>query len=633
MICKKRHDIIVLVAFVLIIFFSVFNLKAQESVRFQAFGEIPKSVSDSLYHLFKNAKTTNERLEAMYVIAEKHMLYGNPDSVVYYAGRLDKLSSKVDYLRKIRAKRLLGTGKFMNGLYDRAFEAYVQALEVPQNKSTLNEVSKVKFGLGEVYYVKHEFDKATVQFEQLLTQNIDSLLLSKIHFYSGNINLKKRDYESARAYYSKADSVCNPKINPKLKLQIQLGFGKVDIKENNIDSALTIFENVMQSALNNNFYGIYTEAVLEYGKVSTQLGRYEVAEMALAMAYTNAIQWNRLELQKEILNSLRKTYSAKGDFENAYNLSTQYISVSNEVLNQQNNKALKELEVKYNTLQKENQIFELKEQQIAKQNEIDRQKTIKKAVLYGFLALLIPVIALLVVYYQKLQSQSQLNQQQEELNSQKVSALLNTQELQLARTSLDAQQEERHRIAKELHDSIGGNLAGIKLQLGNLKSNSQFQKDIINHVNETYELVRDISHDLVPKKFNQNAFTKLIEDYIDTIKKNSKIAITMSAHPKEKINQIPEKLKVELYQVIQELFTNALKHANANSIEMHINIIDNTVQLIFEDDGVGFDNESVKKGIGLQNITSRLDKLNAELVIDSALNRGTVVNIEIPIKD
>jgi signal transduction histidine kinase len=155
-----------------------------------------------------------------------------------------------------------------------------------------------------------------------------------------------------------------------------------------------------------------------------------------------------------------------------------------------------------------------------------------------------------------------LNRQQEELNSQRIAALLNTQELEIARTSLDAQQEERHRIAKQLHDSIGGNLAGIKLQLANIEGNTKFQKNVINQVNDTYELVRDISHDLVPKKFNQNAFTFLIENYIEQLQENSKLEIAFSAHPKAEINNLSEKLKVELYQITQELFTNTIKHAN-----------------------------------------------------------------------
>ncbi len=312
---------------------------------------------------------------------------------------------------------------------------------------------------------------------------------------------------------------------------------------------------------------------------------------------------------------------------------TQHQAISNQIIEQQNSKAIKEIEIKYQTLQKENEIYELKEVQRTKQSELEQQKTIKKAFLYGFLVLLIPIIALLYVYYQKLQTQSQLNKQQEELNSQKIAALLNSQELELARTSLDAQQEERHRIAKQLHDSIGSNLAGIKLQLANLKSSSNFQKEVMNQVNETYELVRDISHDLVPKKFNQNTFTFLLEKYIGQLQKNSTIEITFSAHPKEKINRLPERLKVELYQITQELFTNTLKHADASAVEIHLNIHDEMFQLIFEDDGNGFDSEKFRKGIGLQNIESRLQQLEATLMLDSAPTRGTVITIEIPLKD
>ena len=132
---------------------------------------------------------------------------------------------------------------------------------------------------------------------------------------------------------------------------------------------------------------------------------------------------------------------------------------------------VKELEIKYNTLERENQIYQLKEVQQAKENEISRQKTIKMAFLYGFLALLIPIIALLYLYYQKLQTQSALNEKQEQLNAQKITSLLSQQELDLVQTSFDAQQQERARIAKQLHDSIGGNLAGIKLQISQSEEN------------------------------------------------------------------------------------------------------------------------------------------------------------------
>ena len=117
-------------------------------------------------------------------------------------------------------------------------------------------------------------------------------------------------------------------------------------------------------------------------------------------------------------------YRIQEDYKNAYALMTQYVSVTNRIAKEQCTKEISELEIQYQTLQKENEINSLREEQLLKESEIKRQKTIKYAFLFGFLILLIPIAALLYVYYQKLQAQSQLNTQQEELNKQKVSSLI-----------------------------------------------------------------------------------------------------------------------------------------------------------------------------------------------------------------
>ncbi|WP_394975831.1 ATP-binding protein [uncultured Croceitalea sp.] len=624
--------------FLLLVFLQP-KLYSQESVRFQAYGYTPNTVSDSLYALLNNSSDVNEKLNTLHLIANEYLKYGNADSIVHYAQLIKTLcNSKRGEINNVvlyetKAHRILGQGKFLNGLFDEALKTYIQGIDKAKLLDNPSELNRIKLGLGQVYLRKQEYEKANPIFMELTLFKNENNVSAKSNFYLGTIAFEKNNLALAKEYFNKAASESVNQNEPKFQLWIQLYQGRLSAELNKNDIAFDIYEKIMTTSLNSNYFDIYTEAVLEYGNICTKLKQYQIAEMALSMAYTNAIQWNRLELQKKIINSLRLTYQAKGDFENAYNLMTQHQAISNQIIEQQNSKAIKEIEIKYQTLQKENEIYELKEVQRTKQSELEQQKTIKKAFLYGFLVLLIPIIALLYVYYQKLQTQSQLNKQQEELNSQKIAALLNSQELELARTSLDAQQEERHRIAKQLHDSIGSNLAGIKLQLANLKSSSNFQKEVMNQVNETYELVRDISHDLVPKKFNQNTFTFLLEKYIGQLQKNSTIEITFSAHPKEKINRLPERLKVELYQITQELFTNTLKHANASAVEIHLNIHDEMFQLIFEDDGNGFDSEKFRKGIGLQNIESRLQQLEATLMLDSAPTRGTVITIEIPLKD
>ncbi|MEO0902765.1 MAG: histidine kinase, partial [Bacteroidota bacterium] len=377
----------------------------------------------------------------------------------------------------------------------------------------------------------------------------------------------------------------------------ELSIGNLEHTIGNYDKALEIYEKIISTSIQASYYDLYTEAVVQYGRLATELGYIDQAEMTLSMAYTNAIQWNRLELQKRIINALRKTYQQKGDYKNAYNLMTHYLRVSSEIDSQQNSQIVSELEVQYQTLRKENQILELKEEQLQKQGELERQKTIKRAFLYGFLIILIPILALLYVYYQKLQTQSQLNLRMKELNAQKMGALIKENELMLTKTSLDAQQEERRRIAQQLHDSIGSNLAGIKLQLANLPSSTKDSNLILNQIDKTYQQVRDISHDLIPKKFEQDAFSSLLSQYLENIGKSSGVKYEFSVFPKQAVDTLSEAVKIEIYTIIQELITNTLKHANAKSIELHINLDNKILSVLYEDDGIGFNFHSFTQSI------------------------------------
>lgn len=621
---------------VLTLFCSVAS--GQQEVNFKAFSYMPNLVNDSLYSSLNAANTPAEQLPVLYAIGKAHSLYGYADSVVHYAKRIQGITNEngnfelpSEYIAK--SNELLGEGKYLNGLYDEALKAFIDGLSETETNQNNTIHRRLKLGLGKVYLKKEMFKKADALFMELTALNEDTTLEAEAYLYLGRSFFQQDKLDEAKNTYQKARNLLEGPSDSKLPMEIGLAMAALEIQKKNYDAAFPIYEDIIQTGLRLNYFDVYTEAVLGYGSANRALGNFQVAEITLSMAYANAMQWNRLDLQRDIVNSLRRTYDAKGDFENAYNLMTQYNALSNQIITQQNGKAIQELEFKYQTLQKENQIYELKEEQLAKQSEIERQKTIKKAVLIGFLVLLIPIIALLYVYYQKLQTQSKLNQQQEELNAQKITGLLNEQELKLARTSLEAQQEERSRIAQQLHDSIGGNLAGIKLQMANIEDKNELQKGIMSQINETYELVREISHDLTPRKFNESAFTLLIAEYVEKIKSNSEMEITFQAHPKERINNLGEPLKVALYQIVQELFTNTIKHAKAKQIELHLTVHKNVFQLLFEDDGCGFEVAHTPNGIGLYNIKNRIAQWNGNLLLDSAVGRGTVVTLEIPIKN
>ena len=119
--------------------------------------------------------------------------------------------------------------------------------------------------------------------------------------------------------------------------------------------------------------------------------------------------------------------------------------------------------------------------------------------------------------------------------------------------------------------------------------------------------------------------------YQNKLAEASHLQSYFSAHPRNKINKIDESILNEVYHIIQELITNTIKHAQADSIELQLNLIGNLFNIIFEDNGKGFAVENNKEGIGLTNIKNRIQQLNGNLQIDTTPNRGAIFNIEIPI--
>jgi len=202
----------------------------------------------------------------------------------------------------------------------------------------------------------------------------------------------------------------------------------------------------------------------------------------------------------------------------------------------------------------------------------------------------------------------------------------------VVRASIQGQHIERKRIAQELHDRIGGNLSAIKLMISSSLDRSKIYKKVTQQIDDTYELVRDLSHNMTPKKFIEYPFTNLLKEYVDNIKSSNQQIISFDPYPEDKLNTIEEKLQIEIYAIFQELFTNTLKHAKAKKIDIQLHIIENTIKLLFEDNGIGFNQEKKNLGIGMQNIKNRLETINGVLYIDSVIGRGTVFDIDIPIR-
>ncbi|MGN7819309.1 tetratricopeptide repeat-containing sensor histidine kinase [Chitinophaga sp. 22536] len=602
---------------------------AQSGAAFTGYGDVPVKTPDSLLRKVFLATDIKTKIQAVQPLLAFHAAHGTTDSVIFYAQQLissldqsdlpaaDKQSSQVSlYLT-------LANAYSENGLYDEALRFYLQGVRIAESLNNRGAINDNKLGIANIYSARNEYDKAITAYRELLNTGPDEQLKHLVYERLGIIFLGQKNFPDAKLYTEKALHYFQQQHQEKKELQAQLTLGIIAEFNHQEEEAYTIYNNVKNNAQQHQFFDLYISAGQRMGDLLISRKEYDNAKTLLSLVYSNALQWNDLKAQLKVLNSLRNLYAVTGDYKNAYALMTQYLGISREVLDKQNKKEINELEIKYQTARKEKEILN-------KENELNHQKTIKYSLLIGFLVILLPVIGLLYLYYQKLQTQSKLNSTMEEMNRQKIAALLKDKELELLKASVIGQEKERKRIAGELHDSIGGNLAAIKLQLSHQTSVNKLET-LIRQVDDTYRQVRDLSHDLVPQKFANTGFAELISGYITQFNVPGNATITFHAFPGDEIDRLGTSLKVEIYKIIQELITNAQKHSQATKVEVQLTQLDGMLKLLFEDDGRGFSPETVKYGIGFQNIRDRLKLFDGVFTIDSFPSKGTVIDIEIPL--
>ncbi|WP_435263271.1 tetratricopeptide repeat-containing sensor histidine kinase [Tenacibaculum sp. nBUS_03] len=533
----------------------------------------------------------------------------------------NRLSSLVYNLFALNSKK--------KGLSEESKKWHLKGIEATQKYNEEDLYYTHTHGLAHAYMNMDDYKKALKLFKLCLKYKGDKEITFGSYINIGIIYSLLKNFKLSNKNLNKALSLSEK--NDYATGTIKVNLAKNYEELNDLDKAFLFNKEGLAIAEKKGYNKLAIEARFNIANIYLKLKRYKDAELMFSLSLINAVELGYLNQQRLIYEKLKDISIAKNQYKNAFQFLNRVFSVKDSISKLQKDKEVNELEVKYKTLQKENEITLLKKNQEIQKAELIREKSIKNIILYSFLIILIPVLGLLVIYYQKLQAQNELNRKQEEINNQKISSLIKDQELKVIKASIKGQNKERKYIAQELHDSIGGNLAAIKLKLNSFEKDTMktaFLNELNSQIDCTYEEVRNISHNLIPKQFNENNFSNILEEYMNSIwGANSSFTV----YPREKINLLKEELQIEIFKIIKELTTNTIKHANATNIELQLNIINNELSMLFEDNGVGFISNTNNEGIGFSNIKSRLKKFSGVLHIDSRINRGTIINIEIPL--
>lgn len=207
--------------------------------------------------------------------------------------------------------------------------------------------------------------------------------------------------------------------------------------------------------------------------------------------------------------------------------------------------------------------------------------------------------------------------------------------------NIKTQEEERKRIAKDLHDEVGSKLNVIHLNLHRLKKNAtaspvleETVSDIFSVINDTIDTTRRISHDLLPPTLENFGLADAIKELCDSYQRTSALNLQFD-HVQSDHRPIEKMVEVNLFRIVQELISNSIKHGQASQINIRLLANNKELRLEYQDNGQGFDPAKLaqKSGLGMQNIESRLQMIHAEHSLQSQVGAGFSLSIKYPYPD
>ena len=358
------------------------------------------------------------------------------------------------------------------------------------------------------------------------------------------------------------------------------------------------------------------------GTVYTETGRYREASGVLYRSLKIARDISVVEEEMSALLGLAKLKALTHQLDSSFVLMKEYVNMKDSVYNARIKQQILDVQSQYETDQLE-QGLELMRKE--KENTEIKLRQRKTELLLAIIILISITGAGIFEFYRYRQGQK----------AAATAEKLNEQEIRI-NAVLEAQEDERRRIAKELHDGVGQTLSAIMLNYQSLRARltaekraPEYQK-IEKMLDQVGSEVRSISHQMIPKELEQFGLLPAIEEMLKMNLENSHIQYLFENSGWS--GRLSDSVELAIFRILQELVSNCIKHSGAGLLSVQLLRLPAHVVLAVSDDGVGFDVANKEKnGIGLLNIASRVDAVKGHLFYESTPETGTTATIRIPI--
>lgn len=544
----------------------------------------------------------------------------------YYLQAIEQLKSKA-YLADIRIKAQYSYAYLQ--IEEKGYDIMVKTLTetcIPWAKEVDNKEALAYFytQLGLVFMSVAQLDTAQEYHDKALEVLKEIEPQSTVHLIT-YLNLVsnycyKPDSESAKIYLDQATKLVkkfpNSQHYPNYYYQVAMYYTtRLEFKQ-----ALETLHLGIASAkskkqlrvLNMLYFRLYNVYLMQkdYLQAKALLEQILKENIIVKEPVNRKITYTQLASVNELLQ----------DFKSAYDWQKKASILSDSLHQQKLFEKMNQLEIQLQTAEKQQEIDQL-EQEKKESELLNKNKNLK------FTLLIIAFILCLIIAFLtwiNFKNQKKLNKQIRLRHEEQLLHIDNERKYEATQAILQGEEQERQRIAQDLHDSMGGILANIRMTVSKDVTQPESKQDLLSKLDYSIAEMRRISRNLMPETLKNLGLEIALQELCESMS-HPHLPIQFEAYDIQ--DGLDFSIQLALYRITQEAISNVIKYAHASSIIVQISQNERELSLTIEDNGMGFNQETITHGLGLKNIAHRVELIEGHLEINTAPGEGTTLNI------
>ena len=502
-----------------------------------------------------------------------------------------------DTLNMIYALNGLGSYSSDIDSNQRSFQYYIDAIELSilsenefEHGFILNNFGLLKLKLNSPKEAYQDLEAGMAIAKKLGNIRLELIIRDNYGYYYTLID----SVDLAQEQYEYALRIAKERNYPQIELTSMINLSSIARTKGNIEESDSLILVSLDIAKNKHVYHFISYIYLGQASILLNLKKYDKVEQVLDSAVYYSKYGSRGEIMKTYYGVKYDLNKQRGDFESALDYYIRRSNLSDSLGEKTHMQIMTQIQLKYDVEKKEIQRVKEKlsyEEKLKEKEEREAGMT-QWFIIIVFSFLLILSIGFTYYYINK-----------------------NKQEAKFSTAIMNQLEEERERIAKDLHDGIGQNLIIIKNKYNNLKlKNSPEHEELNVNLSSTLEDVRSISRSLIPPELKRLGLHKSIDKMLNEIAKSTGLIVSSDLELLDKMS-LSKSHEIRIYRIIQELSTNTIKHSKASSLRVEFVKNSNGFGIVYQDNGVGLNEESIQESnsIGLRSIRSRLKMLNGTI--------------------